>query len=71
MASRSYVPESVLPHDDETPDTLEMLTRAFDRPATEIVRQLITQAKPEDFPRSWQMAVDEQRQRGLKLGEGD
>jgi predicted transcriptional regulator len=64
MASRShdsghYQRRFMLRLDTETSHKLETLTRAFDRPAAEIIRQLIGQAKPEYFPRSWQMAVDE------------
>jgi hypothetical protein len=35
----------------------------FHRPAAEIIRQLIAQATPEDFPPSWHLAVEEHRQR--------
>jgi predicted transcriptional regulator len=47
--------------DEETSRKLGTLTQAFHRPAAEVIRQLILQARPEDFPRSWQLAVDEQR----------
>jgi hypothetical protein len=56
--------------DEVTSRKLEALTQTFHRPAAEIIRQLITQARPEDFPRSWQIAVDERcetrRRDGLK-----
>jgi hypothetical protein len=39
------------------------LTHTFGCSAAEIIRQLITQARPEDFPPSWQMAVEERQQR--------
>jgi predicted transcriptional regulator len=45
--------------DEVTSRKLEALTQACHRPAAEIIRQLITQARPEDFPQSWQMAVEE------------
>jgi predicted transcriptional regulator len=48
--------------DEVTSHKLETLTHTFDRPAAEVMRQLITQARPEDFPQSWQMAVDERRE---------
>jgi hypothetical protein len=48
--------------DELTSRKLESFTATFHRPAAEIIRQLIVQAKPEDFPPSWQMAVDEHRQ---------
>ena len=57
--------------DDETSHKLEMLTRAFGRPAAEVIRQLIGRARPEDFPQSWQMDGDEQRQRETRSVKGD
>jgi hypothetical protein len=48
--------------DAVTSRKLEGLTAAFHHPAAEIIRQLITQARPEDFPQNWQMAVDERRE---------
>jgi len=41
--------------DDETSKRLDTLTRGFDRPAAEVIRQLIVQATPVDFPPSWQV----------------
>jgi hypothetical protein len=56
--------------DEVTSRKLESFTATFHLPAAEIIRQLITQARPEDFPRSWQIAVDERcetrRRDGLK-----
>jgi predicted transcriptional regulator len=67
MASRSH--ESAYFHqkfgmrlDEVTSRKLEALTQTFHRPAAEVIRQLIVQAKPEDFPKSWQMAVEERRE---------
>jgi predicted transcriptional regulator len=50
--------------DDETSARLVTLTQALHRSAAEVIRQLIAQATPDDFPQSWQMAVDERHQRG-------
>jgi hypothetical protein len=50
--------------DHETSRKLATLTEAFDRSATEIIRQLIVQARPEDFPQSWHLAVGEHQQKG-------
>jgi hypothetical protein len=47
--------------DEATSRQLEALTHTFDRPAAEVIRQLILQAKPKDFPQSWQMAVTERQ----------
>jgi hypothetical protein len=41
---------------------LGVLTQAFHRPAAELIRQLIAQVKPEDFPQSWHLAVGEHQQ---------
>jgi predicted transcriptional regulator len=56
---------------EDTSHKLETLTRAFDRPAAEVIRQLITQAHPRAFPQSWHLARDEQRQHEPRSGEGD
>jgi hypothetical protein len=48
--------------DHDTPTKLRTLIQTFDRSAAEIIRQLITQARLEDFLSSWQLAVDERRQ---------
>jgi predicted DNA-binding protein len=48
--------------DEVTARKLEAFTQTFHRPAAEVIRQLITQARPEDFPESWQMAVEERRE---------
>jgi hypothetical protein len=37
------------------------LVEHFDKPRAEVIRQLITQARPEDFPQSWQLAANERR----------
>jgi predicted transcriptional regulator len=43
--------------DDQTSSKLRTLTQTFHRSAAEVIRQLIAQARPEDFPPSWQLAV--------------
>jgi predicted transcriptional regulator len=43
--------------DDETSEKLNTLTRIFDCSAAEVVRHLIAQATPEDFPQSWRPAA--------------
>jgi len=47
--------------DDETSNKWERLTQAFGRSAAEVIRQLIAQAKSEDFLESWHLAVNERR----------
>jgi predicted transcriptional regulator len=47
--------------DEATSHKLERLTQTFHRSAADVIRQLVTQAKPEDFPWSWRLAADEHR----------
>jgi predicted transcriptional regulator len=54
--------------DDVTSRKLEGFTATFHRPAAEIIRQRIAQARPEDFPQSWQMAIDERRETRRRNG---
>lgn len=56
--------------DEVTSRTLATFTQTFDRSAA-IIRQLIVQADPEDFPPSWHLAVEERCQRGSQSGKGD
>jgi hypothetical protein len=48
--------------DPHTRRKLEAFMQTFDRSAAEIIRQLIAQVRSEDFPESWQLAVEECRQ---------
>jgi hypothetical protein len=66
-AVRSH--ESVYDHrkfqmrlDEGTWRKLERLTQTFARSAAEVIRQLVTQANPEGFPQSWQLARGERRE---------
>jgi DNA-binding Lrp family transcriptional regulator len=52
--------------DETTRETLEELSRHFKQSIAEIIRQLIAQATPEDFPQSCHLAVQECRQRGAR-----
>jgi hypothetical protein len=38
---------------------LEELRQTFHRSAAEVIRQLVAQARPRDFPHSWHLAVNE------------
>jgi len=49
---------------------LEALMHTFDRPAAAIIRALITQAMPEDFPQSWQIAAMGRRPQDAQPGGG-
>ena len=48
--------------DEGTSRKLARLTQTFGRSAAEVIRQLVAQANPEDFPQSWQLARDERRE---------
>jgi predicted transcriptional regulator len=56
-----YQRRFILRLDDETSQKLDTLTQGFDRPAAEVIRQLIAQAKAEDFPPSWQVRASNDR----------
>jgi predicted DNA-binding protein len=45
--------------DETTTQQLQCLVEHFAKSRAEIIRQLIAQAIPEDFPQSWHLAVDE------------
>jgi hypothetical protein len=45
--------------DHDTAQKLETFMQTFHRSAAETIRQLIAQARSEDFPQSWHLAVNE------------
>jgi hypothetical protein len=47
--------------DAPTQEKLDDLSTPFEMSAAAIIRHLIAQATPEDFPRSWHMRAAEQR----------
>jgi len=57
--SRTYGKRFMLRFDDPTREKLEDLSTRFDTSAAEIIRHLIAQVTPADFPRSWQMRAVE------------
>jgi hypothetical protein len=59
--SRTYGKRFMLRLDAATWTRLEELSQHFDTSSAEVIRQLVAQATPEDFPESWQCAVDERR----------
>jgi len=61
--SGSYGTRFMLRLDHETRSKLEALMETCHCSAAEVIRQLIAQAMPEAFPRSWHLAVEERRQR--------
>ena len=57
--SRTYNTRFMLRLDDPPTEKLETCQRTSDASTAEIIRHLIAQAKPEDFPKSWQMRAAE------------
>jgi predicted DNA-binding protein len=59
--SRTYTTRFMLRLDEPSQTKLQQLIKPFGASKADIIRQLIAQAKPEDFPPSWQMKVHERR----------
>jgi hypothetical protein len=59
--SRTYTTRFMLRLDEPSQTKLEQLIRQLGVSKADIIRQLIAQAKPEDFPPSWQMRATERR----------
>jgi predicted DNA-binding protein len=59
--SRIYTERFMLRLDDPSQTTLQQLVTQFGASKAEIIRHLITQATPEDFPKSWHMKASERR----------
>jgi predicted DNA-binding protein len=59
--SRIFVTRFMLRLDEPSQTKLRQLVKQFGVPKAEIIRQLIMQATPEDFPQSWRMRAEERR----------
>jgi hypothetical protein len=59
--SRTYGTRFMLRLDEPSQIKLQQLVKRFGTSKAEIIRQLIAQAEPEDFPASWQMSAAECR----------
>jgi hypothetical protein len=57
--SRRYGKRFMLRLDGPTWATLETWSTHFERPAAEIIRQLLAQATPDTFPASWHLRIAE------------
>jgi hypothetical protein len=69
--SQAYGQRFMLRLHEPTRETLESLSRHFKKSSAEIIRHLITQARPADFPPSWQPAVQAHRaSRARRDGRG-
>jgi predicted DNA-binding protein len=64
--SRTYGKRFMLRLDNLTQEKIEELSAHFDKPAAEIIRHLIAQAKPEHFPKSWQMRAAQRHAQQLR-----
>lgn len=67
--SRYYGKRFMLRLDDPTWQRLDGLARHFDRSIAEVIRQLVMQATPQQFPQSWQLAVKERQQQRARQGD--
>jgi hypothetical protein len=58
--------------DEPSQTKLQQLITQFGVSKADIIRQLVAQAEPEDFPKSWQMRAAEHRehQPGQDAGHG-
>jgi predicted DNA-binding protein len=59
--SRTYGTRFMLRLDEPSQTKLQELVKQFGVPKAEIIRQLLAQAKTEDFPKSWHMKATEHR----------
>jgi hypothetical protein len=59
--SRTYTERFMLRLNNTSALKLQELVDRFDVPKAEIIRHLITQAKPEDFPKGWHVRAAERR----------
>jgi hypothetical protein len=57
--SRIYTERFMLRLDERSQTALQQLVTQFGTSKAEIIRHLITQANPEDFPTSWQLRAAE------------
>jgi predicted DNA-binding protein len=61
--SRTYTERFMLRLDEPSQTKLQQLVKQFGASKAAIIRHLITQANPEDFPTSWQLRAAEHRSR--------
>jgi hypothetical protein len=59
--SRTYGKRFMLRLDGPSQTKLQQIVKQFGVSKAEIIRQLVAQAEPEDFPASWQMSAAERR----------
>jgi predicted transcriptional regulator len=59
--SRTYTERFMLRLDEPSQTKLQQLVTQFGASKAEIIRQLIAQAEPEHFPKSWHMKASERR----------
>jgi hypothetical protein len=59
--SHTYTERFMLRLDEPSSDTLQSLIERFAVSKAKLIRQLLAQTKPEDFPKSWHMRAAEHR----------
>jgi hypothetical protein len=59
--SHTYTERFMLRLDEPSQTTLQQLVKEFGTSQAAIIRHLLAQAKPEDFPKSWHMKASERR----------
>jgi predicted transcriptional regulator len=60
--SRHYRKRFMMRLDDASTRKLDELAQHFDRSTADVLRQLIAQASPNVFPKSWRLAAEERQQ---------
>jgi hypothetical protein len=68
--SRTYGGRFMLRLDEPSSDTLQSLIERFAVSKAQLIRQLLAQAKPEDFPKSWHMKAAEHRAHQSRQDDG-
>jgi hypothetical protein len=69
--SRTYGRRFMLRLDEPSQTKLQQLVKQFGASKAEIIRQLIAQAEPEDFPLSWHMRAGERRDQQAREKEDE
>jgi hypothetical protein len=68
--SRMYGGRFMLRLDEPSSDKLQSLIERFAVSKAQLIRQLVAQAKPEDFPKSWHMKAAEHRAHQSRQDDG-
>jgi predicted DNA-binding protein len=66
--SRTYGKRYMMRLDEPTQQKLKDLSTHFDTSSAEVIRELVAQARIEDFPHSWQLRATERRAQQARQG---